>query len=381
MQGFLQVKSDIKAVIVTNVPAPYRVPVWRRVAQSAGINLELVFCAPAHIDTTTTPDSYGFTKHFLHGRYHAMRRRFMHYDLGVWSLLNRLQPDVVITTGYIPTFLFAFLWTQRHGVPHIAMTDGTWPSEQVLTVWHRLIRKLVIGRSAAFVGASLGSQTLFEHYGVNRQLIHLAYLCADNSRFGHLPASSTADFIFCGRFIPHKQPLFILDVAQATALRLGRKVIVDFVGSGELEAELRARAQELSASVECRFHGYVSQDELPARYADAKIFVFPTEWDPWGVVANEACASGLPVIVSPYAGVAHELIVNDRNGYILELEVEAWTDAAVKLLSDATLYQRFSENSRQQVAEYNFDNSANGLIQAIKQAFWRHKGLPVPDTE
>ena len=122
-------------------------------------------------------------------------------------------------------------------------------------------------------------------------------------------------------------------------------------------------------------------DELPARYADAKIFVFPTEWDPWGVVANEACASGLPVIVSPYAGVAHELIVNDRNGYILELEVEAWTDAAVKLLSDATLYQRFSENSRQQVAEYNFDNSANGLIQAIKQAFWRHKGLPVPDTE
>ncbi|QWF71118.1 glycosyltransferase family 4 protein [Methylomonas paludis] len=360
--------SDIKAVIVTNVPAPYRVPVWRRVAETDGIDLELVFCAQPHIDTSTDPTDYGFKLNFLAGRYYAMQRRFMHFDLHVWQLLSRLRPDVVITTGYIPTFLIAFLWTQRFGVPHIAMTDGTLQSEKILTWLHRLVRRVVLARSKAFVGACQGSRALFRYFGVADQHIHLACLATDNARFSTLPATDGADFIFCGRFVAHKQPLFVLHVAKGVALRLGRKIRVDFVGNGEMVAQIRKLGEELQEHVICRFHGYVSQDELPYRYADAKIFMFPTEWDPWGVVANEACAAGLPVLVSPYAGVASELVVDNFNGFVRELQVELWVDAAIKLLEDTDLYQRFSANSRLQVSQYNFDQSADGLIQAIQQA-------------
>lgn len=185
---------------------------------------------------------------------------------------------------------------------------------------------------------------------------------------------SPVDFIFCGRFLAHKRPLFALQVAREVAIRLGRRTSIDFVGSGELEAEMRAYANEIKEHVDCRFLGYASQAELPQRYADAKIFLFPSEWDPWGVVANEACATGLPVIVSPYAGVAGELIVDGINGYIRELDIGQWSEASVKLLTEAGLYKHFSENSRAQVAEYSFDNSANGLANAIKQAYGlKHK--------
>ena len=360
--------SQIKVVIITNVPAPYRVPVWRRVAAATGINLELIFCSQAHIDTSQQPADYGFSTHFLHGRYIAMQKRFIHCDFGIWALLNQLNPDVVITTGYIPTFLLGFLWTLVRRVPHIAMTDGTANSEKTLTWLHRWVRRAVFARSAAFVGACEGSRALFKHYGVSEQRIHLAYLCADNNKFSAFGPTAEVDFIFCGRFVQHKRPLFALQVAREAAIRLGRKTSLDFVGSGDMEQKLRAYADEIAEFVDTRFLGYATQARLPECYARARVFLFPSEWDPWGVVANEACASGLPVIVSPYAGVATELIMDNFNGYVRDLNISLWADAAVTLLNDADLYLRFSQNSRQIVAKYNFDNSAQGLLAAIRQA-------------
>ena len=359
----------MNAVLVTNVPAPYRVPVWHRVANLNNIKLDLIFCAPQHIDTSIVITDYAFTSHFLTGRYDIKEKRFMHMDIGVWTLLNKLNPDVVITTGYIPTFLFAFLWAKAHKKPHIAMTDGTLKSEASFSWLHRLVRHIVLNRSASFVGACEGSSDLFKYYGVPNDRIHKAYLCANNDLYSSVKADKNIDFIFCGRFVAHKRPLFAMQVAVTVAKKLNRKTSINFVGSGVLEKEMRQFAIEITEFVDTHFSGYASQAELPNYYANAKIFLFPSEWDPWGVVANEACATGLPVIVSPYAGVSGELIIDGTNGFIRELEVDLWAQAAAQLLSDTTLYQTFSQNSRTQVAEYSFDNSAKGLSEAIKQAY------------
>lgn len=159
-----------------------------------------------------------------------------------------------------------------------------------------------------------------------------------------------------------------MEVAREVAIRLGRRTSIDFVGSGVMETEMRDYAGEISDLVDTRFHSYISQSELPRRYADARILLFPTEADVWGVVANEACATGLPVIVTPYAGVARELVVDGSNGYVRDLDLAAWTDAAVDLLTDEAKYQRFSHSSLARVGKYTFDNAALGLANAIRQA-------------
>jgi glycosyltransferase involved in cell wall biosynthesis len=135
-----------------------------------------------------------------------------------------------------------------------------------------------------------------------------------------------------------------------------------------MESEMRNHAQQISEHVDVHFVGYVSQAELPSCYGDARIFLFPSEWDPWGVVANEACASGLPVIVSPHAGAAGELINDGSNGFVRDLNLTAWTDAAVDLLTDDEKYQRFSKSSLARVAEYTFEKAAHGLASAIRHA-------------
>ena len=234
-EGQTQLNAVINAVIVTNAPAPYRVPGWRLVAEAEDIHLDVIYCTQPHIDTSLDPAAHGFATHFLTGRYRAMDRGFMHSDLGVWSLLNQLRPDVVITTGFIPTYLLAFAWAIMHGVPHVAMTDGTAQSEKSLSWLHRFVRCRVFARSVAFVGACEGSRELFRQYGVPENRIHTSQLCADNDRFSRPRSTAPVDFIFCGRFVAHKQPLFAMQVAREVAIRLGRRTLIVFVGSGAME--------------------------------------------------------------------------------------------------------------------------------------------------
>jgi glycosyltransferase involved in cell wall biosynthesis len=94
--------------------------------------------------------------------------------------------------------------------------------------------------------------------------------------------------------------------------------------------------------------------------------LFPTQLDPWGVVANEACAVGTPVITCANAGAANDLILQDYNGYVLELDTATWCEHVWQLLTDSTRWHTFSENALNKVQEYSYDNAADGIINALK---------------
>lgn len=314
-----------------------------------------------------------FTHHYLRENFYTLNERYIHNNPDLVPLLLKIKPDVVITDGFNPTHLYAFITACARGWPHVAMTDGTWRSEQALSFKHRLIRRMVFRFTRAFIAASEGGQKLFSSYGVPATACFYSWLCADNLRFS--PATSRSepmhDFIFCGRLEPAKDPVFALSVARETAVRLRRKTSLLLVGSGSLESTLRHQAKAESATIDVHFYGFAQQAELPALYQSARIFLFPTHGDVWGVVANEACAAGLPVIATPEAGVAGELVVNGANGYVRTLDTAHWSACAQRLLSDTTLWQDFSTQSLQRVARYDFDSAAQGIHAACNHALQR----------
>ena len=114
------------------------------------------------------------------------------------------------------------------------------------------------------------------------------------------------------------------------------------LGDGELRAELEALCGELGLitarglshggaehaegeSLKLKtlttgglvvFAGFRQIEELPAFYAGAGGFVHPALEEPWGLVINEAMASGLPVLSSRNVGAAEELVVDGKTGYL-----------------------------------------------------------------
>jgi glycosyltransferase involved in cell wall biosynthesis len=364
-----EVKTMPGIVIVSNVPAPYRVPVYERLARMPGIDLHVVFCALREPNRLWDLPPLDFPHTFLKERFVTVNGRYIHVNTDAIKTLRRLDREIVITDGFNPTHLLAYAYATWKRKLHIAMTDGTDVSERDLSRVHKAVRRMVYARSQAFISASFGGRRLYESYGIRREQCFFSCLCIDNKVYAkESDRPKEFDFIFSGRIEPVKNPGFALQVAAETAQRLGRKTRLLFIGNGSLESELHREAAALSHLVEARFYGHAMQAQLPALYASARVLLFPTTWDPWGVVANEACAAGLPVMTTQEAGVAGELVVDGVNGFVCQPDVKKWGERAAMLLSDDDMWKTFSEHSMAIVEDYSIDKAAMGIVQACRFA-------------
>ncbi|WP_242489893.1 glycosyltransferase family 4 protein [Noviherbaspirillum cavernae] len=334
------------------------------------MDFHVIFCSEREPNRLWDLPPFDFPHTFLRERFVTVRGRYIHHNPDVISHLKRLAPDVVVTDGFNPTHLYAFAYAVMKNRAHAVMTDGTDVSEQSLSRVHKGVRRIVYARSHAFIAASQGGVRLYESYGIPAERCFMSCLCIDNGAYAApLPTAQQDrpfDFIFSGRIEAVKNPLFALEVAAETARRIKRKTSILFAGSGSMEGDVRAVASRQSHLVDTHLHGHAAQGQLPALYGSARLFLFPTLWDPWGVVANEACAAGLPVITTPAAGVAGELVRDSENGFVCTPDVKTWAQRAAMLLTQDHVWRGFSRRSLALVDDYSYDKAAEGLMAACR---------------
>jgi glycosyltransferase involved in cell wall biosynthesis len=353
-----------QAVYVTNIPAPYREKIHQHVSERLNGEYHVVYAHTSEPDRLWNVQPGAYTRSFLKKFFLTFRGRFIHINFDVWSELNRLNPNIVITTGFNPTYLIAFLWCRKKRRKHIPFGDGWLKSEENLTFIHYLVRRYVYKRSSAFLGASRHTLDLYRHYHCPEAALFQSHLCADNDAFKpFVGAEKKYDIMFSGQIIPRKMPLFFVEVAILLKTRKpDLKVLI--IGDGpDREAMLYTLTK---AGVDFHYPGFVSQKDLPKQYSSAKVFLFPSLQDPWGVVANEACAVGVPVVTCANPGAANDLVIHDHNGFILDLHAEIWCDHVFRLLNDKTLWTTFSQNALEKVQEYNYSAAGEGILSAIR---------------
>lgn len=365
--------NKTRVAVVSNIPAPYRLDVFRQFAGAEDLEVRVFYCSGREPNRDWDLGTLSFDHRFLKESFISWRGRYIHVNPDIWTQLRAFKPGIVLTTGFNPTHLVAYAYARMHRCAHVAMTDGTWQSESSsLSAVHRWIRRRVYAKTAAFIGACEGTFALYRHYGIADHQMFKSHLCANNAAFSRVQGERKIyDFVFCGRFAEVKNPVFALQVCQGVARRLGRPVSIALVGAGDQETAMRATVSDMGVDVQAHFLGFAKQAELPVHYAKSRVFLFPTTWDPWGVVANEACAAGVPTLVSPLAGAADELIQDGVNGRVLPLVLSEWVDAAVALLSNDTLWQQMSRAAVDSVAEYTYTHAAQGMLAAVRMAAGR----------
>lgn len=368
-----------RVALLTNIPAPYRVPVYDRLAAELGDNFRVLYLAPTEPNRQWQLPELKHEHRYLKGitikgglARTLLRRQktdrddsIIHLKLGVVRELHAFKPEVVLTAGFSLPMLAGWLYALATHAPHIVFSDGWRISEDRLSWAHRLIRRVVLSTSDGFVGASRKSIELYRTYGVSDNLF-LSPLCIDNERFlirGAEASDRPYDLVFAGRLIAAKMPLFFADVVARLA-RERRTVSAIVIGDGPLRRSMEDRLSGLG-NVRVTFTGNLQQQDLPDAYSKGKVFCFPTLSDAWGVVVNEACAARLPVLTCARAGSADELVVHGENGYVLPLDVDTWAHHAQRLIDDHALCTRMGASSAQRVVDYNFDAAASGLLSAI----------------
>ena len=171
-------------------------------------------------------------------------------------------------------------------------------------------------------------------------------------------------FLASNRFIPRKN---LRTLVQAYARYRsnapdGWRLVL--LGSGEQEAELRNLVANL-AIPDVTFAGFRQIEELPSYYAAAGCFIHPALIEPWGLVVNEAMATGLPVIVSAGAGCADDLVEHGANGFVFDpANVNDLARCMTTLAGDADLQTRMRARSREIIARWTVDDFAKSLWKA-----------------
>ena len=133
-------------------------------------------------------------------------------------------------------------------------------------------------------------------------------------------------FLASARFI-EKKNLSRLIEAYARYRSLA-EAAGDF-GEGYLGSDLTRRwaasfrlappARALLACYDCvHLPGFQQYDDLPVFYGLAEAFVHASTTEQWGLVVNEAMASGLPVIVSNRCGCVSDLVREGYNGFVFD---------------------------------------------------------------
>lgn len=142
--------------------------------------------------------------------------------------------------------------------------------------------------------------------------------------------------------------------------RKGLRAIVDalphlpeasrlLVVGGDDAAPFQARARELGVADRVTFVGHSPAVEDYFQAGD--VFVFPTIYEPFGLVLLEAAASGLPLVTTPL-GVAEEFVRVGENGALIERDGASIARAVRPLVEDRDLRRRMGEQARRDAAGY-----------------------------
>jgi glycosyltransferase involved in cell wall biosynthesis len=96
--------------------------------------------------------------------------------------------------------------------------------------------------------------------------------------------------------------------------------------------------------------------------------VLPSRHDGWGVVINEACAAGLPVVTTCQTGAARDLVEDGRSGFVVNADDPgALAGRLLRLIDRPDLRERFGRRSRELVAPLSTEAGARLFLQHVRR--------------
>ena len=371
-----------RLAFVTDIITPYMAVVFGELARQS--DLTVIFCGDS--GTRAMPWRFESGLPFPHRVIGGLTIRRKNPDATDYYLSPRIlsaiasaRPDGVVAAGYsIPT-LYAYMYCAARRRPLVIHSDGTSASETALNRLQERAREFLLPRASACVANSEPAADRFREMGVAEDRLFLARhstnleplwkIGRERSYEGEGPLRLLA----VGRLIPRKGFDRLLRALQLACER-GADIKLTLVGSGPSEGELRALASELGLDERVEFAGFVDQDGLPAHYAAADAFAFPSLDDPFGFVLLEAMAAGLPAVASPLAGATPDLVVDGANGVVADPdEADATAGALARLAADRDLRERLGQAAHATTLSRTPAAAAAGYVQAVTHAI-EHPG-------
>lgn len=321
----------MKLLYITNIPAPYRQKRFNTMAKifpEYEIDFEVLYMAKIepNRDWIIPEDSYNYPYKIFKGIHPTLAGMFAHFNPGLLLRLLKNDYEIAIVGGMAsPTHLLAPFFIRGKKIQIMSVESNLFSvaRKRGIGAW---IKKLLLSKADAYqiTGTpQIEYIKFFYDKALEKPFIKLPNLI-DEQVFQHsidvlrekkdvLRNSFGIDeetqmWILPARLIEIKGILPFLKLLEGI-----KNIKLYLLGDGELvnEAKLLIKAKNLPVEM----IGFIQQDEVVKYYAAADLFVLPSLEDPSPLSPIEACAAGLPLLVSSRIGNLEDVLIHGLNGW------------------------------------------------------------------
>ena len=380
-------------------PVQYSAQIFREMSRHPQLEILVAYCSLQGAEAGLDPDfgvkvawdvplldGYPWVKVPNKSPHPGIGRFFGLLNPGVWKLVRRGHFDAVVCyTGYVyASFWIAVAAAKSKRAALLFGTDAHdlrprdgrhWKTTLKRRLWPRLFRlaDVVLAPSSGTVALMRSLRLPADRVVLTPFVVHNDWWLERAAQVE--PAAVRAAWgvpegapvvLFCAKLQPWKRPQ---DVLRAFAQVNEYDAHLVFVGEGPLRAELEAEAKQLRVADQVRVLGFANQSHLPAIYRASDLFVLPSEYEPFGLVVNEAMLCGCPVVVSDRVGAKHDLVREGETGFVFPCgDVNALAEILRRILPDRERLHQMGEAACRRMQTWSPREYIQAVVKAVEQA-------------
>ena len=264
----------------------------------------------------------------------------------IGKIIKTEHPDIIFTHEYSLYTLYIILYRiiTRAKYKIITICDDSADVAQNCNILRKIVRKVFIRKIDWII---LCNNNAYQWYALkypkNKFLVfpiiqeesyfrnHLKKaIPISNKYIQEFKLEGKKVILFVGRLVNAKNIPLLINAFGYIIEKEPHSLLI-IIGSGEKETELKQLVKNKKLNNSVLFPGRYEDIELFAWYNIGSLFVLPSTFEPFGAVTNEALLSGMPVLISAYAGSTY--LINENNGNIFSLNKEELSSLLLKYLS------------------------------------------------
>ena len=393
-----------KVLFVCGHPVQYMSPLLRKMARHPQLDVSTVYCrmrgAKAGVDPEfgaeiqwDIPLLDGYQWVEIPNKGTDSEGFWGLYNPGLWKFVREGKFDAVFChTGYIrASFWITYFASKLSRSAFLFGTDAISLAPRDSSEWKRAVKRFfwpVLYRLASqALAPSSGTYDLLRALGIPDENITRIPFVVDNDwwiaqsarvdreavRASWGARAETSVVLFCAKLQPWKRPF---DLLRAFAEAKVTNSLLVFAGEGPLRKSLQAEAAQLGVSASVRFLGFVNQSRLPACYTGADLLVLPSDYEPFGLVVNEAFLCGSMAAASDNVGAARDLIAPVDASFIFPCgDVAALALLLRRALSDPQRLASLRASAQERMKSWSPTDYIAATVKAVERALARSRPI------
>jgi glycosyltransferase involved in cell wall biosynthesis len=387
----------MKIIILVSHPIQYHSPLFSFLASQSNISLN-VFYTGKVADSFQVDRDFGIETKWNIELYEGYQYAFINQISSneAQGRSSRIQISNIIEeiNTQNPSILIIFGWKRyahmrvmryfKGKIPIVFRGDSTSIDDYDKSVISKFVRYTLLSWVYKYVDYVLSpgsaSDLYFKKSGLSDSQIIRAKHAVNNSYFSTFSIQDESIlgslrtrlaikenevvFVFAGKFIIKKNPLFLIDAFAELSNELNNLRLV-LVGDGILKTEIQKKVNGLNPSIANRIDimSFQDQSQMKVIYRLADVFILPSKGpeETWGLSVNEALASGIPVLVSSKCGCAYDLVVEGVNGYTFESDNKTDLITKMKILSNYPHRKILASQTIQSIQDFSFNSFKKAL--------------------